>query len=488
MHQIPSFGEGIPPKTIAIVGISSKRRDDLSGHAPGYDGYMLFRMFRESGFRGRIYPINPKASDIDGVKAYPNVTSVPEPLDLVIITVQAPVVPQVLEDCVTAKAFNVHICTSGFGETGEPEGELLENRLRDIAITGGLRVIGPNSMGLHIPSANMKMFQKVELKQGPVAFISQSGGNAEVFLFLGPLLQFGFSSVISYGNGLTLDAPDYLEYFATDPETRIICMYIEGIRDGNRFMELVREINSVKPVIILKGGLSSSGARAAASHTGAMAGDEKIWDAFFKQTGAIKVDSLEEMGEAVMTLLNINPITRTQVAVFGIGGGNTVMNGDICANEGVEVPALSPETIAGFSELVSLVNQGLANPMDAPSLIGDPSNLRKTLKLLSTDPVVDVAILALNRGFFSPSLYGDGMSRVSALVQGLKDFNQDFPAGKPIVVAISDQGYLSEAESCIRLLREGGITAYPSLPRACRALRRVASYHKFLKRNFASLE
>jgi acyl-CoA synthetase (NDP forming) len=247
-------------------------------------------------------------------------------------------------------------------------------------------------------------------------------------------------------------------------------------------MELVREINPVKPVIILKGGLSSSGARAAASHTGAMAGDEKIWDAFFKQTGAIKVGSLEEMGEAVMILLNIKPITRTQAAVFGVGGGNTVMNGDICANEGVEVPALSPETIAGFSELVSLVNQGLANPMDAASLIGDPSNLRKALKLLSTDPVVDVAILALNRMLYSPSLYGDGMSRVSALIQGLKDFDQDYPDGKPIVVAISDQGYLSEAESCIRLLREGGITAFPSLSGACRALRRVADYHGFLKR------
>jgi acyl-CoA synthetase (NDP forming) len=119
MHQVPSFGEGIPPKTIANVGISSKRHDDFSGHAPGYDGYMIFRMLRDSGFQGRIYPINPKASDIDGVKAYPNVTSVPESLDLVIITVQAPAVPQVLVDCVTAKALNVHICTSGFGETGE---------------------------------------------------------------------------------------------------------------------------------------------------------------------------------------------------------------------------------------------------------------------------------------------------------------------------------------------------------------------------------
>lgn len=259
-------------------------------------------------------------------------------------------------------------------------------------------------------------------------------------------------------------------------------MYIEGIKNGNRLMERVREINPVKPVLILKGGLSGSGARAAASHTGSMAGDDKIWDAFFKQTGAVKVDSLEEMGEAAMTLLNVSPITRSQAAVLSGGGGNTVMNGDVCAREGVEVPALSQETIAGLSELVTLVNQGLANPLDVPSIIAYPPTWRKTFKLLNTDPAVDVVILELHRMMFSPNLYGDGMSLVSAFIQGLNDFNQDFPDGKPIVVAISDQGYLSEADDCIRLLREGGITVYPSLPRACRALRRVADYHGFLKR------
>ncbi len=482
MHQVPKFGEGIPPQSVGIVGISRKQLEDFSGNAPGYNGYILFRMLQDSGFLGRIYPINPKASEIDGVKAYPSVASVPERLDLVIITVQAPVVPQVLEDCVTAKALNVHICTSGFGETGEAEGARLENRMREIALKGGLRVIGPNCMGLHIPSVNLKMFQKAELEQGPVAFISQSGGNAEVFLFLGPSLRFGFSKAVSYGNGLTLDATDFLEYFATDPETRIICMYVEGIKDGKRFLDVVREVNAEKPVIILKGGLSSSGSRAAASHTGSIAGDEKIWDAFYKQTGAIKVDSLEEMGEAVVALLQLSPITRAQVAVLGVGGGNTVLNGDICAKEGIEAPALSPQTIKGFSELITLVNQGIANPMDAPTLIGIPSNLRRALELLNDDQAIDVVVMSLNRYFYSSELYGDGMSRVSAIIQNIKELEQDFPDGKPIVVAAVDHGFPGEAEKCIQELRKAGITAYPSLSRACRALRRLAGYHGFVKR------
>jgi len=213
-----------------------------------------------------------------------------------------------------------------------------------------------------------------------------------------------------------------------------------------------------------------------------MAGDEKIWDAFFRQTGAIKVDSLEEMGEAVLTLLHLNPITRAQAAVFGIGGGNTVQNADTCAHEGLVVPAFSPRTLKGFSEFISLVNQGMANPVDSPFFIANPLYLRKTIELLDADSSIDVIVMALNRGFYSPTLYGDGLSRLSALIQSLEELHRDFPNGKPVVVALSDQGYLSEAENCMDVLREAGIPAYPSLDRACRALRRVTAYHGFLKK------
>ncbi len=482
MFKVPRFGEGIPPKSLGIVGISRTQHIDFAGSAPGYTGYMYFRMLRDSGFHGRVYPINPKATDIDGVKAYPSVTSVPEPLDLVIIAVPAPAVPQVLEDCVAAKPRNVHICSSGFGETGEAEGKLLENRIHEIALKNGLRVIGPNCMGLHIPSVNMPMFINVELLKGPIAFVSQSGGNAQGLLLQGSRLRCGFSKVISYGNGLTLDATDFLEYLATDPETRIICVYVEGIKDGRRFMEVVREINPIKPVIILKGGLTHSGARAASSHTGSMAGDKKIWEAFFKQTGALKVDSVEEMGEAAMTMLHLRPIVGVRVAVIGTGGGNTVLNGDICSGEELEVPALSPRTIAGFSEFVSLVNQGMANPMDLAFPFGSAENLLKTLELLDVDPMIDAVILTVGHWIYSKKFGLEDLNMASYLIQGMKEFGHKHPDGKPIIVAVSDEEAPGEAERFIRELREAGIVVFPSLPRASRALRRIASYHQFLQK------
>jgi len=286
------FGEGFPPKTVAIVGVS---RSDKTTH-PGYTGVSLLRILLNAGFQGRVYPVNPNASVIEGIQVYPSVTSIPEPLDLAIITVPPAAVPQVVAECAAAKVRNVQICTSGFGETGQAEGKELESRIKQIALKEGLRVIGPNCMGFQIPSINMQMHADTPPVQGPVAFVSQSGGHARIYLIRGPQLGIGFSKVISYGNALIVDAPDFLEYLAEDTETRIICAYLEGVRDGRRLMEIVRRINPVKPVIIWKGGLTSSGARAAVSHTGSLAGNRQIWGAFFKQTGAIEVNSIEEMG------------------------------------------------------------------------------------------------------------------------------------------------------------------------------------------------
>ncbi|MEE8471251.1 MAG: CoA-binding protein [Dehalococcoidia bacterium] len=472
MTQNGGFGAAFPPEVIAIVGVS--RNETM--HHPGYTGARLFRMLREAGFQGRIYPVNPRASEIDGVKAYPNVTSVPEHLDLVTITVPAASVPQVLEDCIAAKALNVQICTSGFGETGAAEGKKLESRMREIAMRGGLRLIGPNCMGFHIPSINMKMFEEVPLVQGPVAFISQSGGHARDFLLRGPELGFGFSKMISYGNALVMDAPDFLEYFAADPETHIICMYLEGIKNGRRLTDLVRQISPVKPVIIWKAGLTYSGARAAASHTGSLAGDRQIWEAFFAQTGAIRVGSINEMAEVAMSFLRLKPLRGKRVAVLASGGGNSVATGDVCAEEGVDMPALSAETRVKLTEFVSLVNQGVMNPMDVPGVLSHVPSLRRALALLAADPLIDIIILRL-----SPEFLVGLLSVVKAeFLDCVQDPNGERPGGKQVVVAMSSDGSVGEPDKYARQLREAGVTVYGSLSSACRALNRFASYHKFV--------
>jgi acyl-CoA synthetase (NDP forming) len=467
-----SFGEGFPPKNIAIVGVS---RNDQTSH-PGYTGLGLLRMLADSGFRGRLYAVNPYASNIAGFQVYNSLTSIPERLDLVTITVPAPAVPQVIEDCVRARALNVQICTSGFGETGE-EGRELEKRIKDIASKEGLRVIGPNCMGFHIPSANMRMHPDSPLVPGPVAFVSQSGGHARIFLLRGPELGFGFSKAISYGNALIMDAPDFLDYLATDPETRVICFYLEGVKDGRRFMKLVKQTNPEKPVVIWKGGLTESGARAAISHTGSLGGSRQVWDAFFRQTGAIRVGSIEEMGEVTMLLLMLNPSQGNRVAIFAAGGGSSVATGDICAEEGIKVPPLSQSTREELLTFISLVNQGVANPIDVPGVVVNFQSLLRAYEILCADPVIDFVMFHLGAEFF--------LGPTRGVIEELHAHISNTPSlksrAKPVIIALSDEGHVKDTESFAQPLRKRGIPTFNSLRQACRALNRFASYHQFVK-------
>jgi acyl-CoA synthetase (NDP forming) len=253
-------------------------------------------------------------------------------------------------------------------------------------------------------------------------------------------------------------------------------MYIEGVKNGKRFFEKVRDINTKKPIIILKGGDTDSGSRAVASHTGSMAGDKKIWDAFFKQTGAIQVGLLEEMVEVTMCFLQLRPLIRVQAAVIGVGGGATVANGDICVRKGLVVPALSTQTITRLAEFIPLVNQGIANPLDIPSIVFHNEALSKTLEALNTDSNVDLIMLSIPAGIVS-GLIGDVMTGFKAC---LNQFIQKHPDGKPLVVAMSDEFNLSMTETCVNELRGAGITVFPSLTKASRALRRFSDYHRFL--------
>ncbi len=468
------FGEGFPPRSIGVVGVSREGGTTV----PGYSGLRIFRLLRDVGFEGRVYPINPKAEEIDGVKAYPDVTSVPEQLDLAIITVSAPIVPGVLEACLEAGARNVHICSSGFAETGTPEGRALQDRITEIASRGRMRVVGPNCMGFHVPSAKMKMFDEMEeFDQGPVAFISQSGGHAQTYLFQAPEFGIGFSKMISYGNALTLDADDFLEYLGTDEETRVICAYIEGVRNARRVFEQIHAICPEKPIIVLKGGLTEAGARAAVSHTGCMAGEGTIWEALFKQTGAVSVGSLDEMAEATYCFLRLKPLCRMQAAVIGVGGGATVSNGDICGREGLVVPALSAATIRGLSEFIPLVNQGIANPLDIPGVVFNSKAMERTLELLNADPEIDVILMNIPSRIFS-GVVGD---RLGPFVRMVTEFTEKHAEAKPIVVALSEGARLGMTESGVRGLRKGGVVAFSSLPKACRALRRFAGYHEAME-------
>lgn len=472
MSNLNGFGKGFPPRNIAIVGVS---RTDHLQH-PGYTGYKLLQILQDGEFPGNIYPVNPKADSIDGLRAYPTVSAIPEPVDLVTVTVPAHIVPQTIEDCIAAGAANVQICTSGFAETGQEEGQQLSEQIRRIAQEQDVRVIGPNCMGFHVPAAKIQMFEEMPMDPGPMAFLSQSGGHARAFLLNAAHVGIGVSKVISYGNALMLDAPDFLEYLADDPETRIIGMYLEGVKDGRRFSDAVKRVSLRKPVIIWKGGLTEAGARAARSHTASLAGEKQVWEAFFKQTGAIQVNSIEEMVETALSLLNVNPLTGRRAAVVSAGGGDTVASGDMCTEEGIEIPSLSLQTQNSLLEHVYLINQGIMNPLDLPIVVHDLSIMRQAIPILAADPQIDAIILRIASILF---ILGDPFPTKDEVIECLLELQREI-GGKPILIPITNETQEEPVDTHVRDLREAGLTAYASFRGACRALHRCTTYYQYV--------
>lgn len=473
MTQISGFERAFEPRSIAIVGVSRSKQPRHFGSS----GLSILRALHHSGYQGCLYPINPNATEIDGVRVYSSVLSVPDPLDLVIITVPAVAVPQVLEDCIAAKAMNVHVCSSGFAETGEEECKKLEEKVKEIALRGGLRLLGPNCMGIQVPRARITTFDDVPLVHGPVALLSQSGGHAYRFLQYGSTVGVGFSRVISYGNAAVMDVTDLLEYIDSDPETRVICLYLEGVRNGNLLTSMVKQINLVKPVVVWKAGLTDAGARAAASHTGSLAGNRQIWDAFFKQTGAVRAGSVEEMAEVSAALVSLPPSLGKRTVVISGGGGNNVAAGDICAEEGIQLPPLLAETKNELSEFISTVNQGLTNPLEAPSLFLSPSQMNRAMKLLDADPTVDMVIVSL----MMAGITRKGIDVADRMLDCLANIARGKVFHKPLVITLSDP-MTAEAVRYWQQIKQAGILWYPSLRQACRAMSRYASYYEFVER------
>ncbi len=460
------------PKTVAVVGAPRRR-------PPGWPG--IFGSLRDYGYQGRLYPINPSAPEVEGIKSYPDLVSVPEPVDLVIISVPAPAVPAALRDCIASGNRNVHIFTAGFKETGEEEGMRLHGEIESIARDGGLHVIGPNCMGVFVPSRRLVTWIGAPEKSGPVAFVSQSGGHAQDFTNFSARLGIGFSKVISFGNALTLDSPDFLEYLADDPDTEIITMYLEGVKDGRRLIEQVSRINPIKPVIILKAGLTEAGTKAVASHTGSMAGGGQIWDAFFKETGAIRAHSLEDMAFLALAFRHLKTTRGSRVAVIGHGGGIAVSAADACSNAGLEMPPFSRATEQALRAFIPAGGNIIKNPIDAMPIFRDLEIFRAMIDVVSSEPQIDMLIVSLSLDWLYNVDKGQQIQKVTDYLAGPV---AERLHGKPLVAswrtyrndpAIREVGCRLEKQ-----LLESGIPVYRGFEQASMTLARWACYHRFL--------
>lgn len=476
MPDIENLKLAYNPRSVAIVGASEK-----SGAR--WQGTVFIKYLQKSGYKGPVYPVNPNAQEILGLKAHPSLVSLPKPVDLAIVSVSSPNALSVMEDCIASGIKNIHFFTAGFSETGEEEGKSLEAKLRDLALKNNINLIGPNCMGINVPSAGMVILQGVRAPKGPVALISQSGGHCLQLCHYAPSMGIGFSKVISFGNAAVLDSTDYLESLKDDGETSIFALYVEGVKDGPRFFKLVREINRTRPVILWKGGMTSPGSRAALSHTGSLAGDRGIWEALYRQTGAIEVVSLDELADILMTLLYLKSARGKGVVLLMGGGGHSVTAADFCGREGLEVPLLGEETRHELRKIVPAAGTSIKNPIDAENLQRDMTLFREALSIVSEDPMVDIIIIDQHLDMLK-ELGKENIDRFASAI--LKQGGNSIK-GKAMVVLMETWGgdpeVVTERGRLQKEFLRNGILVFRTLPRACRTLSKYLKYKEFIDDN-----
>ncbi|MFB0543422.1 MAG: acetate--CoA ligase family protein, partial [Candidatus Bathyarchaeia archaeon] len=322
------------PSGIAVIGAS---KDPMKW------GHMLLVAIMNGGYEGGLYPINPREEEIEELKVYPRVTDVPEPVDLAIIVVPAGVVPSVMGDCVEKGVKGAVVITSGFGEAGE-EGKRLQDEVVEIAEKGGVRIIGPNVMGICNSKAKLSALMVPFLhEKGEVAFVSQSGGYGMQLYLRASAMGVGIASFISSGNEADLSAVDFVRYFGEDDSIRVIAMYLEGLKRGREFFEVAREVTRRKPIVVIKVGTTEVGGRAAASHTGALAGSDQLYDAMFKQAGIIRAGDASEMFDIIKGFLYAPLPEGNRIGVVSNSGGIAVETTDACVINGLTIPTLPEE-------------------------------------------------------------------------------------------------------------------------------------------------
>lgn len=363
------------------------------------------------------------------------------------------------------------IYTAGFGEKGE-EGKRLEQEMVRTVQGSGARIIGPNCIGIYCPSSRLLSFpqgllQGLPKDSGPVGVVSQSGSFVDLLTWTATAKGIRFSKAVSCGNECDLNAVDFLEYLGADPETKIIVTYLEGVKDGKRFCELARRICKTKPIIVWKAGVTEWGARAAASHTGALTGSSYVWEALFKQVGIISVGSCEEVLDCLYAFYHLPLPEGRRVAIVSGPGGPAVATSDTAIKLGLEVAQLSGETQRRLAEVLPPIGTSIDNPIDlGPGVLLSPQMYGEIIKIVAQDENVDMLlVIAMANRECSESV-----------------LEATRAAGKPLVVALTALPEMAPQE--YDFLSERGMAVYPDAKRAATALARLEEYARFSSQNF----
>lgn len=420
--SIRNLDKMFAPRSVALIGASNRAASV---------GQVLLKNLTTAGFQGSISAVNPHAADLGGIKAVPDVASLAEAPDLAVIATPPQTVPDVVSELVKRGTKAAVVITAGFGELGA-EGKALQQRMLDAARPGLMRIAGPNCLGVMVPGIGLNAsFAHLAPLKGDIAFVSQSGAVVTAMLDWATTRGIGFSHIVSLGGMSDVDFGDMLDYLARDPQTRSILLYIESVDEARKFMSAGRQAARLKPVLVIKSGRHAAAAKAAASHTGALAGSDAVYEAAFRRAGMLRVDGIEDLFDAVETLSTRperRPLAGNRLAILTNGGGVGVLATDFVIDEGGRMAELAPETIARLNEVLPRT-WSHANPVD---IIGDApaSRYAASIEVLLDDPNTD-AVLAMN----CPTAVVDNVAAAHAVADAA------VKGSKPVFTSwIGDQG------------------------------------------------
>jgi acyl-CoA synthetase (NDP forming) len=409
-------------------------------------GYVLFKNIIDSGYEGKIYPINPKEREILGHRVYRTIYEVDGEVDLAIISIPGEYVLQSLRDCVRKGVKACVILSAGFGELEDEKGHSIQEKMEKMAKETGMRIVGPNCMGIFDTHSkiNASYFREVPMEKGNVAFISQSGAFGEIALHYARNSLLKLSRFVSIGNMVDVDHVEIMEFIGVDENTDVIMLLVEGLKDGRRFIEKARNLSSKKPILVYKIGRTKAGTRAAKSHTGSMAGEYKVFEGACKQSRVLLFKNIDEMLDTTQVLATQPLPSVNGVGIITISGGPSVAISDMCEELGLRVPGFDPEAKERLKEFTSPI-AALSNPLDMTP--ATPSS--------SYDDCVDIVmsldyiggVIAINVGL-------DSKEFAKAFVKANKKY------GKPVIAYVVDTPIIS------RIFRENGIPVLNS-PERC---------------------
>lgn len=447
------------PSSLAIIGASKDRRKS---------GGRFVATLLSSTFEGKLYPVNPGESEIMGLTSYPSVTDIPDEIDLAIVSVPAGLVPQVIGDCSQKGVKFAVVHTAGFAELGGEGKELQEQMLR-LARQGGTRIIGPNCMGFYCPQSGINTIATAPATKedaGSVSFVGQSGWVTENVMVMGYERGLRFSKVVSIGNQSDLTIEDMLEYFAADDDTQIIAFYIEGIKRGREFLQLARQVSKKKPVIVWKTGRTEVGARAAASHTGSMAGSGDVVDAALMQGGVAIARNLEELIDMMVGFTSPVLPRGNKLGLLVEAGGGAVAGADSAEALGFELTVLSADAQQELVNTLKGVIPPFSSPRNPVDIVWTPATGGNQIyQQCSQIMLKEVDTLML----VSYANYNDDFARVMARLRDEMD--------KPIIII---PGHPSESRAGMSLLTRNGVPSFTIPERALKVLSAMLRYSNYL--------